>query len=114
MSRALVMAIAAWSARPPRTASSMSSNASGLRLKTSIAPSGPASPMIGAAIEVAEVRAGRQRVGQVVMDEVLRGEVVADADHPALGDRLAGDALAEAQRRELDGLAAAPRGCPAS
>ena len=104
MSRALVIAMAAWSARPPRTASSMASKVFGVRLKTSIAPSGPASPMIGATMRSPEVGPGRQRIGEVVVDEV-GGEVVADADHAALGDRLARDALAEVQRRQLDGLA---------
>jgi hypothetical protein len=50
MSRVLVMATAAWSARPPSTAASIWSNWAALRRNTSIVPSGPSSPMIGAAI----------------------------------------------------------------
>ena len=67
------MAIAACSARPPRTAASSSSNAIGSWLMTSIAPSGPASPMIGAAIRSRTFDELGQRIGQIVVLELGRG-----------------------------------------
>ena len=109
MSRALVIAMAACSARPPRTAASSSSNACGSRLMTSMAPSGPASPMIGAAM--------RSRTPASSTSESARSscwnspcQVVADVDDPALGDGLARDALAEAQAGHLDAPRAARLG----
>ena len=91
----------------------MASKACGPRLKTSIAPSGPSSPMIGAAMRSPMPVLRRQRVGAVVVDEV-GGEVVADADDAALGDRLARDALAECRRRRPDVLALRVGQIPAS
>ena len=60
--------------------------------------------MIGATMRSRDALADGERIGQLVVLE-LGGQVVADVDDPALGDGLAGDALAQAQVGQLDALA---------
>ena len=69
-----------------------------------MAPSGPASPMIGATMRSRRPSPDGERVGQLVVLELGR-HVVADGDDPALGHGLARDALAEPQVGQLDALA---------
>ena len=99
-----MIAMAAWSASPPRTAASMSSKALTL---TSVDLDGAERPLVAddrGDDQVADPGRPGELVGAVHVAE-LAGEVVARGDDPALGHGPAGQALAEPEPRGADRLA---------
>ena len=96
------MAMAACSARPPRTAASSWSKRFGCGEDLDGAERPGVADDRGDD-EVADAFALGQRVSQLVVPEG-RVAVIPDDDDPALGDGFAGDALADPQVAQLDAL----------